>query len=105
MNNPQRLLADEKTIFEFVESIGDNLTENDGVKVYFSYLENLLVYDTTDPHSEAYCRRSMDLVETFLSSKSKQNYLLEYLPKVIKKFQDICCYRNNSEFFEVLIRK
>lgn len=73
--------------------------------MYFTYLVNFLNFDTANPHSEAYCRRAMDLAESFITPKHRQNMLLEYLPKIIQKFKDICCYRNKSEYFEILIKK
>lgn len=103
---PQNLLQDEKTIFDFVERIGRLITDMDGIKAYYSYLETYLKYNYLAPHSEAYCRRSLELIEIlFNTSKLEVWFIKDYLTKTVKYLMELCLIRNKVETVKVLLKK
>lgn len=103
---PQNSLTDEKRIFNFIEKVGRLITDNEGFKAYYQYLERHLKYHYLNPHGEAYCRRALELIETlFCTSKLEDGFIEEYLPKTISYLMDLCLIRNKVEFVKELIKK
>ena len=75
------------------------------MKVYSEYLQSLLRFDVNNPHSEAYCRKSLELLETLFTTRLEKSMVIELLPRLISELKKICCYRNKNEYVTVLIKK
>ncbi len=107
ITNPQRLLGDEKQIFEFVEKISKILVSESAWKIYCSFLSSYLIFDVNEPHSEAHLRKSLELFENFFGGGNihlESNFIREYLPHLIQDVKEIACLRNKNEIVSVLIK-
>ncbi len=105
INNPQKLLTDEKLIFEFVEKISKLLKTEESWKIYCNHLSSYIKYDLNDPHSEAHCRKSLELIESFFTGNLIDSKLLKkILPKFINDIRELSCLRNKNDYVIVLIK-
>jgi hypothetical protein len=133
VTNPQKLLFDEKIIFEFVEKISKTLNNPKSWGIYLQYLCDLILFDINYYHSEAHCRKSLELFDTFLGTISAKLYnteeinlalddshfgngdlqkkdiiILEFLdeniPKLFDCVKDLCSLRNNNEYVNILLK-
>lgn len=105
ITNPQRLLGDEKQIFEFAEKISKMLKENNSWEIYCKFLSNYLKLDLTDHHTEAHCRKALELFENFFSSKEVDlNFVRDYLPKLIIEIKELSCIRNKNDQVSILMK-
>jgi hypothetical protein len=103
--NPQRLLGDEKQIFEFVEKISKNLYDLDSQIIYCKFLSTFITFDLNDHHTEAHCRKALELFDIFFSNKDLDNNLIkEYSPKLIHQVKEISCLRSKNDYVQVLIK-
>ena len=106
INNPQKLLTDEKLIFEFIESISKFLKTEESLKIYCNYLSSFITYDLNDPHSEAHCRKSLELIEIFFTNNLNDTKLIKnFLIKFINEIKDLGCLRNKNEYVHAIIKK
>lgn len=104
---PQRLLVDEKNIFEFVDKLSKTLTKPDSWEIYCNFLSSYLKFDMTDNHTEALLRKSLELFDSFFSGSNPYvdtNFIKDYLPKLISEIKEIACLRNKNEYVGVLIK-
>jgi len=133
VTNPQRILFDEKIIFEFVEKVSKLLNNPNAWKIYSDFLCSYIYFDLNQHHSEAHCRKALEMFETFFSSivaklygyeeenlsldkpevfgesdKQRSSVILEFindhLPKLLDCVKDLCALRNKNEFVAVLIK-
>jgi len=81
------------------------IKDKDALISYYFYLEGYLKFNEQIPHSESYCRKSLELLELlFCSDKLQIEFIKEYLPKAIVHFQNICLMRDSAEKIKVLIK-
>lgn len=106
ITNPQRLLNDEKQIFEFIEKLSKVLPSSSWI-IYCNYLSSYISIDINDYHSEAHLRKCLELFDIFFSDRRVQeeiSFVKEYLPKLISEIKEIACLRNKNEYASVLIK-
>jgi hypothetical protein len=105
ITNPQRILCDEKLIFDFTEKVSKNLDSLESWVIYSNYLSYFIKFDLNDPHSEAHCRKALEVFETFFNTKQLSTaYLKKYIPKLIYDIKEIACLRNKNDYVVVLIK-
>ena len=129
ITNPQRLLFDEKIIFEFIEKVSKLLDYPESWKIFSDFLCSFIYFDINDPHSEAYCRKSLDIFESFFTQTmgllvgteetnlSINNYFLdknkifiitdfifENISKLLIRVKELCSMRNKNEYVSILIK-
>ena len=134
LSNPQRILLDEKIIFEFIEKISKILDNPESWKIYSDFLCSYIIFDLNNLHSEAHCRKALDMYETFVNSivgkltggednkkssieniipeekteKNKNYLILEFINDNIQKLldciKDLCSLRNKNEYVSVLLK-
>lgn len=104
--NPQKHLLDEKNVFDFIEQLNSQIKCQSSCNIYHDYLVQFLKYDLSDPHSEAHCRRALEILEVFYKEKSSNTKVTvkELVLKLIKETSYLCCLRNKNEYVTVLIR-
>jgi len=105
-SNPQRLLTDERLIFEFIEKFSKILTDYSSWNIYCKFLSSYINFNLNDLHSEAHLRKSLELFETFFANSTSIDvrFVKEYLPKLIYEIREISCLRNKNEYVSVLIK-
>ncbi len=132
VTNPQRILCDEKFIFDFVEKISKLLNNPSAWKIYSNFLCSYIDFDINDQHSEAHCRKALEMFETFFSSivaklyeteeinlsldkpiyfENEKNriflileFINDHLPRLLDCVKDLCSLRNKNEFVTVIIK-
>jgi hypothetical protein len=107
ITNPQRLLNDEKQIFDFVEKLSKVLPSSSSWTIYCNFLSSYINFDVNDNHSEAHLRKCLELFDNFFSDSRVQadvTFVKEYLPKLISEIKEIACIRNKNEYTSVLIK-
>lgn len=103
--SPQKHLIDEKNVFDFLEQLHCQIKTLPSCNIYHEYLLKFLKYDLSDLHSEAHCRRVLEILENFYNSKSKSDLnLSDLVINFIKESSYICCLRNKNEYVSVLIK-
>lgn len=88
INNPQRILFDEKMIFDFIEKIAKLLNNSNSWRVYLEYLCSYVDVDLTDHHSEAHCRKALEMFETFFSTITAKLYNIEEKNLLLESFEE-----------------
>lgn len=104
--NKQNHLTDEKNVFDFLEQLISNITTKQAFEVYHRYLLGYVKYDLCDIHSEAHCRRALEILEVFYYNKKQDNnisFLYDIVTELITEASYICCLRNKNEYVTVLI--
>ena len=106
VNNPQKHLIDEKYIFDFIEQLHLQINSLIACNIYHNYLLQFVKYDLSDLHSEAHCRRVLEIMETFYTSKLQDPKinLKELVLQLIQETSYLCCLRNKNEYVTVLIK-
>lgn len=133
ITNPQRILFDEKIIFDFIEKVSKLLNNPNAWKIYTDFLCSYIYFDLNEHHSEAHCRKALEMFETFFNSialrlngKEEKNlsldkpevfgenekqksfvileFINEHLPKLLDCVKDLCALRNKNEYVAVLIK-
>ncbi len=102
---PYILLNDENKIFEFLSDVLNSIYNiNDSLNKYFSYLIQLMQIDLNDLHSEALCRKSLDLIIKFLTNNKIDNdIILLNSPKFIAESTKLILLRNKTDYINSLL--
>ena len=67
ISTPQKLLSEERPIFEFIEDFPTIFTEEVHYENYIQFLQTFLVFKVEDPHSDALIRRTMLIIRRLIS--------------------------------------
>lgn len=104
--NPQKHLMDEKAVFDFLELLNTQVKSQQACNTYHNNLLQFVKYDLSDLHSEAHCRRVLEILEVFYNNKSKDKdiSLKELVIYLIKETSYLCCLRNKNEYVTVLMK-
>ena len=105
ISNPQKHLLDEKSVFDFIEELRLKANNQGSCNIYHDFLLGFIKYDLSDLHTEAHCRKSLEILEKFYLEKNADGMSLnELVIKLIKETSYLCCLRNKNEYVTVLIK-
>ena len=106
---PYKLLYDESNVFDFcyeIQKVIIDINETDAIIDYAKFLSSYIEIDLNNLHSEALCRKSLDMfVKLFTDERLSIDVVMKYLPVFISQTKTIICFRNNSEYVLALLRE
>ncbi len=96
---PHKLLSEEKGVFEFLEGMNEVARRNEQTHLlYMQFLLSFLEYDVLEPHSEAFVRRVFTILNAIiLQGKVSNEILVEVVPKLFEKIEQLITLRYNNE--------
>ena len=99
MGQPHKLLMEEKQMFEFIERLNEIVNKNKQTHLtYFKFLMQFTEYDVQEPHSEAFIRRTFSILNSIiLQGKLDNDILLEILPPLFDRIEQLVTFRYNNE--------
>ena len=102
---PYNLLLDETNIFEFMKEIQKIIiNKEDDLISYCQFLSSYLKIDLNNLHSEALCRKSLEMfVYLFSDQNLPFNIYKNYLPIFINNCKDLICLRNKIDYVTSLL--
>ena len=107
LNNdpPYNLLLDESNVFEFMKEIQKIIINNENnLMSYAKFLSSYLKIDLNNLHSEALCRKSLDMFHyLFIDQFLPFNIYKNYLPIFIQNCKDIISLRNKIDYVTSLL--
>lgn len=106
LHNPQKHLIEERNVFDFLEQLHYQVKTQTACNTYHHYLLKFLKYDLSDAHTEAHCRRVLEILEIFYNGKmnNKNVSTKDLILDLIKDASYLCCLRNKNEYVTVLIK-
>ena len=67
MGVPHKLMSEEKIAFEFIEALNDLVRKNEQTHlIYLNFLIQFTEYTFTEPHSEAFIRRTFSIINSII---------------------------------------
>ena len=107
LNNdpPYNLLLDESNVFEFMKEIQKIIiNDENNLMSYAKFLSSYLKIDLNNLHSEALCRKSLDMfLYLFTDQFLPFNIYKNYLPIFITNCKDIISLRNKIDYVTSLL--
>lgn len=99
MGVPHKLLSEEKVLFEFIENLNEIVKKNNQTHLmYFKFLMQFTDYEVQEPHSEAFIRRTFSILNNIiLQGRASNEILLQILPTLFERIEEIVNYRYNNE--------
>ena len=82
MGVPHKLMAEERITFEFIDELNDIVKVNEATHLaYFKFLLSFTEYEVQDPHSEAFIRKTFNILnKVILQGKVPADILAKVLP-------------------------
>lgn len=106
---PFNLLHDEANVFDFcneIQKILISFADDNATLLYAAFLSSYMKINLNDIHSEALCRKAIDMFVKFFTNENLQmSVVIAYLPTFIDEVRGIICLRNNMEYVAALLRE
>ncbi len=101
---PQKLLAEEKSIFGYIEEMIDSFPSEEHHRTYFEFLLSFLKFRPEEPHIDAFIRRALSVIlNHIVSGKLSPELLKEILPVLYKHMEELIKLRYNSAACKMLL--
>ncbi len=104
ISSPIKLLSEEKTMFDFVETLPVIYAKEDSYAAYFDFLLDMLVFRIDDPHSDAFIRRAIAIIRDFIIARNMSLGLVKRLiPQLYPRFGTIISLRFQNDACKTLL--
>lgn len=101
---PQRLLVDEKTVFNYIEEMLDILQNEEQKEIYIEFLLSFTNFKLEEPHIDSFIRRILAIIEAHITLYKISNKLLKkIMPVLAKQVLQLINLRYNSAACKILL--
>lgn len=99
MRQDNVLKDEEKLIFDFIDTLGELLHENDdALKYYLSFLLNFINYDPNEPHYETFVQKIFEMITNGICNDYySPGILFELMPELYSKTSEIVDLRYDND--------
>lgn len=100
-----QLVSEEKLVFDFIENLHNSFTQVKCYQAYFSFLMDIFTFNSKDPHTDGFARRSLLILRTFIIDKTiPLAQVKTLLPLIYSKFRTLISLRFNNEHTSILLK-
>lgn len=103
-SNPQKLIKEEIDMFSFLYGLIDHGLNDETILALLSFMTEFFHISPQDPHSEAYVRKSLDIIESIFLNKLNTKVRVEFFPIFLTEIKRIILLRNKVDIVTELLK-
>ncbi|MCQ2818473.1 MAG: hypothetical protein MJ252_14490, partial [archaeon] len=105
IDTPYKLLLDEQKIFDFILEILPHLyNKPESLQKYFEFLLKYIDIDLNDLHSEALCRKALEIsIKFFTNQRINEDILLKNVVPYLLQTKKVILLRNKNDYINGLL--